>query len=422
MDDYRPRLIDKRLHEELEAFGAVLITGPKWCGKTTTASRLSKSIIRLQDPDFRDTYRQVADIKPSELLKGDNPRLINEWQTAPKLWDAVRLAVDLRNETGLFILTSSVSVNPDEMDEVEHSGTGRINTVRMGTMSLFESGDSNGSVSLGELFSGSESSGLSEKTLEDVAQLLIRGGWPQTIGKSNSVARTLVRGYCNSILETQAELGGKRRDPHRMSLIMRSLSRNISAPLSKTTIIDDVSENSETKMSPNTLDDYLNVLRRIHVLETMPSWNPNLRSKTSIRTSPTVHLCDPAVAAYFLSAHAEDLIMDPNTFGLLFESLVVRDLRIYAQCLDGEVFHYRDKTDLEADAVVHLPDGRWGAFEVKLSNAWVDDGARNLKRLAEKIDTDRMNGPSFLAVVVPCGYAFTREDGVHVIPITCLRE
>lgn len=422
MDSYRPRLVDELLRNELEAFGAVQITGPKWCGKTTTASRLSNSIIFMQDPDFRDTYKQVADTKPSELLKGDNPRLIDEWQTAPKLWDAVRLAVDLRNQAGLFILTGSVSMDPDETDEIEHSGTGRINTIRMGTMSLFESGDSNGCVSLDGLFSGSEPAGFSDKTLDDVAYMLIRGGWPQTIGKSRSTARTQIKGYCNSILDTRMELDGKRRDPHRMALIMRSLSRNISAPLSKATIIGDVSEGNSIKMSPNTLDDYLNVLRRIHVLETMPSWNPNLRSKTAIRTSPTIHFCDPAVAAYFLSAHAEDLIMDPNTFGLLFESLVVRDLRVYAQCLEGEVSHYRDKSGLEADAVVHLPDGKWGAFEVKLSNAGVEDGARNLKKLAEKIDTDRMNGPSFLAVIVPCGYAFTREDGVHVIPITCLRE
>ena len=422
MDNYRPRLVDRILSDELEAFGAVLITGPKWCGKTTTASRLSKSIIRMQDPDFRDAYRQVADMKPSELLKGDNPRLIDEWQTAPKLWDAVRLAVDLRNEAGLFILTGSVSMDPDEMDEIEHSGTGRINTVRMGTMSLFESGDSNGCVSLEGLFAGSDPSGLSDKTLEDVARMLIRGGWPQTVGKSDRVARTLVRGYCNSILDMQAESGGRRRDPHRMALIMRSLSRNISAPLSKSTIIEDVSEGNSSRMSPNTLEDYLGALRSIHVLETMPSWNPNLRSRTSVRTSPTVHLCDPAVAAHFLSANSEDLMMDPNTFGLLFESLVIRDLRVYAQCLGGEVLHYRDKTGLEADAVVHLPDGRWGAFEVKLSNAWADDGARNLKKIAEKIDTDRMNKPSFLAVVVPCGYAFTREDGIRVVPITCLRE
>ena len=419
MAGYRPRLIEKNISEELEAFGAILIEGPKWCGKTTTASLFAKSIVRMQDPDERDKYKAIVDTAPSRLLKGDKPRLIDEWQTAPKLWDAIRLDVDLSGKKGSYILTGSKTI---ESEEIEHSGTGRIDMMTMSTMTLFESGDSTGEVSLIGMFRGSIVDGGSDKSLEDVAGLLIRGGWPESIGMSSRTAHLMMKRYCNSILETEInDEGGKHRDPNRMKMVLRSISRNISAPLSKQTIIRDISSGN-AGMSENTLNDYLESLRRIHVLEELPSWNPNLRSKAAIRTSPTVQLCDPAIAAFFLSADENDLIMDPNTFGLLFESLVIRDLRVYARYHGGEVFHYRDSNNLEVDAIIHLDDGRWGAVEVKLAHTWVDEAAKNLLKLRKKVDTDVMNEPSFLAVVIPTGYAYTRDDGVHVVPITCLRE
>lgn len=415
MNPYRSRLADTVLKKELEAFGAVLIAGPKRCGKTTTASRAAGSIVRMHDPD--GTNKILAGLKPSVLLEGKNPRLIDGWQAEPKLWDAVRLSVDMRGEPGLYILTGSVSA---DFDRIKHSGAGRTVRMKMGTMTLSESGDSTGEVSLGSLFEGKDVSGNSEISLEKAAEIVVRGGWPETIGKNASASQKFIRKYCENMLRTEArEVGGKRRSPERMASVMKSLSRHISSPLTKQTIADDVSSGNGPGISLNTLNDYIEALRSIYVLDEIPAWNPNLRSGTAVRTSPTVQLCDPAIAAYFLSASAEDLMRDPNTFGLLFESLVIRDLRVYARYHDGKVYKYKDKNGLEADAVIHLQNGKWGAAEVKLEHSWVDEGAKNLIKFAEKVDAEKMGGPAFLAVIVPSGYAYTREDGVHVIPITC---
>ena len=421
MSGYRPRLADAELSDALRAFGAVLITGPKWSGKTTTASRIAASVLKLQDPDTKERNLALARLKPSMLLKGDNPRLIDEWQEAPQLWDAVRMDVDERGERGLYILTGSV--NADE-SAVGHSGTGRIYRMRMNTMSLFESGDSDGSISLRSLFESiSEVEGSSDVSLRGVASLLVRGGWPESIGMDEDVAMMIIRGYCESILNTDVgEVDGKRRNPHKMRGLMRAISRGISQPVSKSSIMEDMRAIEGTPISANTLDDYMTSLRAICVLDEMQAWSPNLRSKTAIRTSDTMHLCDPAIAAYFLSSSADDLMNDPRTFGLLFESLVVRDLRIYVRSIGGDVFHYRDKTGLEADAVIHLNNGRWALVEVKLGESWVDEGAKNLIRLRDRINTDTMGELSFMAVIIPAGVAYTREDGVHVIPITCLRD
>lgn len=421
MKEYRPRLADKELNDALEAFGAVLITGPKWSGKTTTASRIAASTLNLQDPDTKEKNLMLARLRPSELLTGANPRLIDEWQEAPQLWDAVRIGVDDRGEKGLFILTGSVTVDEDS---ISHSGTGRIYRMRMGTMSLFESGDSSGSVSLRSLFDGqSEVDGRSELGIQDIASILVRGGWPDSIGADVKSSSMMIKGYCESIIETEVrEANLKRRNVHKMRALMRSLSRGISQPLSKSSIMEDMKAGDGQSISPNTLDDYLDALRRICVLEEMPAWSPNLRSKTSIRTSDTLHFCDPAIAAYFLSSSTSDLMRDPRTFGLLFESLVIRDLRAYVRGIGGDVFHYRDKSGLEADAVIHLNDGRWALVEVKLGQSWVDEGACNLLRLKQKIDSDRMGEPAFLAVITGTDFAYTRDDGVHVIPITCLRD
>ena len=420
MTEYRPRLVDAKLSQCLRVFGAVSIVGPKWCGKTTTAMQVARSVVRMQDPDEGALNRSRAMMMPSEVLKGENPRLIDEWQVVPQLWDAVRVSVDSRGEKGLYILTGSANAS---RDGTMHSGTGRIYTLRMGTLTLFESGDSTGSVSLRALFDGM--SGMYEAsgaTLRGVAGLIVRGGWPESVGLGEEDARLAVEGYCESILETEVRgLDGRRRSPHKMRAVLRSLSRNTSYSLSKRGLMEDVGGSGEA-VSANTLDDYLDALRGIHVLEGMPAWNPNLRSKTAVRTAETIHLCDPAVSAYFLSATPEGLMADPATFGLLFESLAVRDLRTYVRCIGGDVFHYRDANGLEVDAVLHLHDGRWALVEVKLGLAWVDEAAENLKKVSGRIDVGKMGSPSFLAVVVPNGDAYTRPDGVHVVPLTCLRD
>lgn len=415
------RLIDRQLREELEAFGAVVIVGPKWCGKTTTAKQLAKSIIYMQDPSKRETYAHMAKIKPSNLLEGENPRLIDEWQIAPQLWDAVRFDVDIRNEQGLYVLTGSVSINESE---IFHSGAGRIARMKMRAMSLYESGDSAGDVSLGALFSGLNSiSGHSKQSIEDIAKAIVRGGWPSSVGKSDSVAYRQVAGYCETILESDIlSVDGKKRDGQRMRAVLRSLSRNVSTPATNKTILNDLISDSAEDMHLNTLADYISALRKICVVEDLQAWSPKLRSKTAIRASGVRHLTDPAIAAYFLGASPRDLEFDPNTFGLLFESMVIRDLRVYAQSLNGDVYHYRDEEGLEADAVIHLHDGRWCAVEVKLGAHMIDDAAKNLKRLRNKMDQRVMNHPSFLAVVTGTEFAYTRDDGIHVIPIGCLKD
>ncbi|MDR1404929.1 MAG: DUF4143 domain-containing protein [Candidatus Methanoplasma sp.] len=421
MSEYKPRLIDSELKDDLEAFGAVLIVGPKWCGKTTTALQIAKSVLRMQDRDTRERNMALARLKPSELLKGDNPRLIDEWQMAPQLWDSVRLSVDLRNKPGLYILTGSTIVNKETID---HSRTGHIDKLKMGTMSLFESGDSVGSVSLRELFDGGiEVSGISNAELGDIAGLIIRGGWPQSVGKSEKIAQKLIKGYCESIIDTDViSIGERRRNPHKMRGVLRSLSRSTASPMSRKNIIRDISSKEDSGISENTLNDYLDALREIFVLEELPAWNPNLRSKTAIRTADTVHMCDPAVAAYFSGASKDGLMNDPNTFGLLFESLVIRDLRAYARNIGGDVFHYRDKSGLEADAVIRLHNGKWAAIEIKLGESWADESAYNLRKLKEKVNREEMGEPAFLAVITGSSCAYTRSDGVHIIPIACLRN
>ena len=417
MQKYLPRLVDNEIKLQMEAFGAVEITGPKWCGKTTTAEQICRSALRMQDPDTRSRNLELASLKPSELLKGENPRLIDEWQVAPQLWDAVRLDVDRRGDTGLYILTGSASA---DKTGIMHSGVGRIGSVRMRTLSLSEMTLSTGTVTLKGLFNGEESEGQSSIGLEDVAKLIVRGGWPASVGKSDAFTATQVSGYCERIVESNIEdMGTKRRDPKKMRALLRSLSRNVSAPLSPKTILADM-ESDGMRISENTLYSYLGFLRGIHVLDELSSWSPSLRSKTAIRTKDIIHLCDPAIAAYFLSASEEDLMSDPNTFGLLFESLAVRDLRIYAQSMGGSVYHYRDASGLEADSIIHLRNGRWGAVEMKLGHNGVESGAKNLLKLKEKVNTDRMREPSFLAVVTADGTAYTRGDGVHVVPIGCL--
>ena len=419
MKMYLPRLVDDLLIEELEAFGAVLITGPKWCGKTTTGLNQANSTIFLQNPDEREQNLKLADVKPSLLLEGDNPRLIDEWQDAPQLWDAVRFSVDQRGETGLYILTGSTTVDESL---IAHSGTGRISRLKMRTMSLFESGDSNGDVSISELLIGEDIASKSHHSIEDIAELIVGGGWPASVNKSIDVKQRQVAGYCNSIINTEISTAdGIERDSDKIYQVLRSYSRHISTQVTIKTITSDVTENFDS-INRKTVGEYLEALRKIFVVEDLKAWSPKLRSKTVISQSPTRHFVDPAIAAYFLDANPKDLLNDLETMGLLFESLVIRDLRIYAESIGGRVYHYRDHSGQEADAILHFKGGNWAAIEVKLGNKAIDEGAESLKRLANKIDQESMNKPSFLAVITGTGYAYRREDGVYVIPIGCLRN
>jgi len=419
MKNYIPRIIDSVLKLELQAFGAVLITGPKWCGKTTTAKKHANSFINFQDQDNKISYIQTAMLKPSALLVGDNPRLIDEWQVIPQIWDAIRQEVDNRSQFGLFILTGSSHV---DRTKIMHSGVGRISRLRMGTMSLFESGDSVGSVSLELLFSNnkSEINIVSKLTLEEIAKLVVRGGWPQSIDKDISIAIRQNRSYVDLIAsEEMVTIDGKIRDKHKVLEFLKSLARNTSTEASDQTILADVKANNET-MHISTLSEYSNVLRELYVIEDLPAWTPKLRSKATIRTKHVRHFTDPAIAATLLNASPSNLIYDVETFGLLFESMVIRDLRVYAQFLDGNVFHYRDSDGLEADAIIHLNNGKWAAIEIKLGAKQIDTAAANLIKLANKVDLKQK--PSFLAVVTATQFGYRREDGVYVIPIGCLKH
>ena len=418
--NYLGRLADSVLDTSLEASGAVLIEGPKWCGKTRTAEEKAASTIYMQDPDLNASYMKAADTKPSILLNGNTPRLIDEWQMAPVLWDAVRFAVDQRGETGQFILTGS-AVPQD--DGTRHTGTGRISRMLMRPMSLFESLESNGAVSLQSLFDGADDiECFSTLTIEALAAALTRGGWPASIGQKESVALRRVQDYVDAVINIDvSRVDDVKKSPARLRSLMRSLARNVSTMASIATIRDDIAGTDET-VSDKTISGYLNALRRIFVVEDLPAWNPAMRSKTALRTSPKRHFIDPSIATAVLRAGPDGLLSDFSTFGLLFESLCIRDLRVYAQAIDGEVFHYRDKSELEADAIVHLKDGRWGAVEVKMGAKEIEAAAESLKILRERINLDKMNEPSFLMVLTAGELGYRRKDGVYIVPIGCLRN
>ena len=417
---YLSRITDKVLDLALEASGAVLIEGPKWCGKTRTAEEKAKSVLYMQDPDHTESYLKAADIKPSLLLKGKTPRLIDEWQMAPVIWDAVRFAVDRRQESGQFILTGS-AVPKD--NAVQHSGTGRISRMVMRPMTLFESMESNGSISLKNLFDGkSDGECVSALTIEDLAFALSRGGWPASVGERRTVALRRVYDYVEAVINIDvSRVDDVEKNPARVRSLMRSLARNVSTMATITTIQGDIA-GGEGTISDKTISSYLNALRRIFVVEDLPAWSPAMRSKTTIRTSPKRHFVDPSIATAILRTTPDSLLQDLNSFGLLFESLCVRDLRVYAQAIDGEVFHYRDKNGLEADAVVHLKDGRWGAVEVKMGAKEIETAAENLKTLRDKVNVEKMKEPSFLMVLTATEFGYRRDDGVYIVPIGCLRD
>ncbi len=419
---YLKRIADRVLQDRLAASGAVLIEGPKWCGKTRTALENSKSHLFMQDPDKAISYLKAADTKPSLLLKGDTPRLLDEWQTAPVLWDAVRFMVDQRGKSGQFILTGS-AVPKDNV--VQHTGTGRISRLLMRPMSLYESMESNGSVSLKALFDGeTEIDNFSTLTIEQITFAIVRGGWPASIGKSEKIALRHAIDYVEAIINTDvSRVDGIEKNPVRVRALLRSLSRNISTLATIRTIHDDIAMgDTDESISEKTISQYLRALDRIFVTENLPAWNPVLRSKTAIRTSPKRQFVDPSIAAAVLRLTPSRLLEDFNYFGFLFESLCDRDLRIYAEAIDGQVFHYRDASGLEADAVIALNDGRWAAVEVKLGSKEIEDAAVHLLELKNKVNTEKMREPSFLMILTGSEIAYRREDGVYVVPLGCLKE
>lgn len=417
--NYRPRVIDTILKEALEASGAVWLQGPKWCGKTRTARQVARSILMMQDPDESANYIQQAMVKPSLLLDGDTPRLIDEWQVAPVLWDAVRFAVDQRGEMGQFVLTGSTM---PLRSETMHSGTGRISRLKMRTMSLFESGESTGQVSLEGLFNQVVPEGMAKLSIERVAFAVARGGWPASIGLSDKAALAQAGKYLTAIVENDVfELSDVQRNPRRIMLLMRSLARNISTMASIETLRKDVS-GSETELSAITINTYLDILERLFVIENQPAWSTRLRSKAYLRKSPKRHFTDPSIAVAALQTNPDGLLRDFNTFGYLFESMCIRDLRIYVHKLGGEICHYCDETGLEADAIITLPDGRWAAVEIKMGQRQVEEAANNLLKLKNKVNTEVMHPPTFLMVLTGNGYALQLENGVMVVPITCLKD
>lgn len=437
MSEYLKRIADQMLTDKLESSGAVLIEGPKYCGKTTLAKQQAKSVLSMADPNTLSQNLAIARTNISRLLAGETPRLIDEWQIAPQFWDAVRNEVDNREDDGQFMLTGSAvpgkarkddSGNSIGDEQIFHTGTGRISRLKLRTMSLWESGDSTGDVSLGNLFVNADKiDGVSHIDLDRLAYLTCRGGWPKAVLKKTvKAALAQAFNYFDSVVSNDIKrVDDIDRDEELAKRIMRSYARNQGSQATAGTILADIRNNGDEQMSDGTVYSYIKALKEIFVIEDSVAWNPNLRSKTAIRTSDTRYFIDPSIATASLGLGPNDLINDMETFGLIFETLAVRDLRVYADALDGKVYHYRDKNNLECDAVVHLRNGSYGLVEIKIGGAdLINAGAKSLKNLSDKIDTTRMKKPSFLMVLTGIGdYAYKRpEDGVLVVPVGCLKD
>ncbi len=423
--NYRSRIADQLLREKLEAMGAVIIEGPKACGKTTTAEQQAKSIIYMDDPSRQGQYKQMAQTNISFLLQGETPRLIDEWQEVPQFWDAIRFEVDHRDNDGQFILTGSAV--PADTKDIHHTGTGRYGWLTMRPMSLWESGESSGDISLSSLFHSPETvKGINKLTLPMIALAICRGGWPKSLQKkTEKAALTQATEYYKAITNSDiSRVDNIRRDEERAKRIMRSYARHQGTQASIATILADIAANEPENVSDETINAYLSALRKIFVIEDMPAWNPNLRSKTAVRTSETRYYVDPSIGVAALGLGPNDLIEDLNTCGLFFETMCIRDLRVYADALGGTVYHYRDKNGLECDAVVHLRNGSYGLIEIKLGGEkLIEDGAKTLTALSNIIDTTRMKAPAFRMVLTGTGdFAYKRTDGIYVVPIGCLKD
>ena len=427
MDYYRRRIIDDLLKKKLQAKGAVLIEGPKWCGKTTSAEEIAASKILLARTDVKNNFRSLLEIDTDMALSGDTPMLIDEWQTVPKLWDAVRYTVDHRRKMGQFILTGSAVPDKEAEDEREHSGTGRFAWLTMRPMSLFESGESNGKVSLEYLFTTPEKIlEKNELTLQDIAFLICRGGWPMSVDLLKEIALEQAFDYYDAVTkEDIVKVDGVKRASERVQRLMRAYARHQGTQVSISTLKEDLKHNDTVTLDDDTINSYLEALRKIFVVEDMPAWNPNLRSKTAIRTANTRYFVDPSIATAALGLGPADLINDLNTMGFMFEAMCVRDLRIFAESLNGKVYHYRDKSGLECDAVIHLRNGQYGLIEIKLGGeTLINEGVKTLNALANQIDTSHMKTPAFKMILTATGeYAYRRSnDGIYIIPIGTLKN
>lgn len=424
MTMYKPRIADNILERKLRGKGAVLIEGPKWCGKTTTAKQLAQSVLDLGNSAELSQSAQMIELSPGKLLEGKTPRLIDEWQALPPIWDCIRNEVDKRNEPSQFILTG-LSVLPEEHETV-HSGTGRFAHLKMRPMSLFESGESDGSISLKSLFEGG---GLDIRQnslgIDDIAYLTCRGGWPWATIIPSDVSLDQAFDYYDSVISYDIRrVDDVRRNTERARLLLRSYARNISQQVPISTIRKDMLANDTATLDESTIMDYVKALKKLYVIEDLEAWNPNIRSKAAIRTGDTRHFVDPSIGTAALGLGPKDLTNDLQSFGLFFEDLVVRDIRVYAEALDGKLYHYRDSSGLECDSVIHLRNGRYALLEIKLGGQErIEEGACSLKKLADKIDTDKMQKPSFMAIIIGVGqYAYQRKDGIYVIPIGCLKD
>ena len=425
---YKKRIADEIIEKKLNSSGAVLVVGPKWCGKTTTSEQHSGSVNYISDPMNLNKNLILAEININSLLEGKKPKLLDEWQIIPQLWDAVRFAVDHSKGVGQFILTgSAVPMDDEEQKKNHHTGTGRITTLRMRPMSLWESGDSNGKISLQYLFDNPDSMILAESSssIEDIAFLMCRGGWPiaTTLGKEYALETAF--SYYKAVADVDiSRVDGVKRSSTRAKRLMRSLARHQGSQVTLSGIKTDMASNDTESLDVETVSSYIEALKKIYVIEDMEAWNPNLRSKAAIRTTDTRYYVDPSIAAAALGIGPADLVNDLNTMGLLFETMAVRDLRVYAESIDGDVFHYRDSNGLECDSVIHLRNGRYGFIEIKLGGqALIEEGAKTLNKFESLIDKKKMNGPSFKMILTAVGsLAYKREDGIYVVPIDCLKN
>ena len=420
MKKYLPRIVDEILKNKLEYMGAVVIEGPKWCGKSTTAKQFSKSLIELQDPDKKIQYDNISETKPSLFLEGEKPRLFDEWQMYPVIWDSIRTNVDRTGKKGQYILTGSAK--PVE-NRIMHTGTGRISKLLMRTMSLYESGDSNGLVSLKDIIDGKEISGVSNLELEDIINVMIRGGWPESLNINGDNKFKVAKEYVYSLINEDVKtVDGVERDKIKMESLLKSISRNISTSTNKRTIISDISNIFKEELSRPTVYDYLATLEKLYVLEYVPATNLNLRSSIQLRTNPKIELVDPSIVIASLGLKKEDLINDLNFTGFIFENMCYRDLKIYADSLGAELFYYRDNKDFEIDFILRCENGKWGAIEIKLGAKKVEEAAENLKKFKEKVDIEKSGEPSFLLVLTGGELSYLREDGVYVVSIGNLKN
>ena len=417
---YLPRIVDKEIDELMEIMGAVLIEGCKWCGKSTTGFHHAKSIVEFQNPDSKQEYDEIKNTKPSLFLNGEKPRMFDEWQMYPVVWDSIRTDVDHSGKKGEYILTGSAK--PSE-GEIMHTGTGRISRVLMRPMSLYESGESTGEVTFSDILDGKEISGVSKLSLEDLASITVRGGWPASILVKSDAKYRFAKEYVKAIVHEEVKkVDGVERNPEKMLNVLRSLARNISAPVANSTIESDVKNNFDNDISRPTLTDYLNTLEKLFVIENVNATNLNFRSKYALRTKPKKYFVDPSIATAILEMNPKNLIQDLNTFGFLFESLCIRDLKIYTQSYGGDITFYRDEKDFEVDAILRTSSGKWGAIEIKLGAGYIDEAANNLLKFKERVDIKKCGEPAFLMVLTGTKYSYKREDNVYVVSIGTLKD